>query len=496
MDWREEYERKLTTHDEAVKRVKSGDLVVLPLAGPNALAMALAERKNELRDVTVRLASPPGDLGWYADEAAEAFKIEFELFIGDGNRQVTDSGRATYIPNLFSMNFKAVDERPGEIGPPEVAMINVSPPNKAGWCNLGPHMWNKKAYARRAKTVIAEVVPDQIIAHGDTWIHVSQVDVFVQGTGMMFGGRGGGGPIMQAMQAIPEERRAAFREILFRAERSRLQQILPQILPKLAEYTPEELAQAIGANVGPPESVKTIAGYVSELVQDGATIQIGVGDPGRWLPSIGTFDGKHDLGIHTELGCPGLAQLYEKGVVNGSKKTVHNGVAVAVAWTGCTNDDMAIIDDNPRFQLYDPEHILNLRTVSANENMIAMNNGIAVDLLGQINSESVFGGRMINGSGGQPEMHVGAFMAKGGRAITLLPSTAMEGAISRIVPQLEAGAMVTVPRFYADTIVTEYGVARLAGKNHRQRANELIGVAHPDFRAELRSEAEKLWGRL
>src|SRR5581483_6984885 len=111
-------------------------------------------------------------------------------------------------------------------------------------------------------------------------------------------------------------------------------------------------------------------------------------------------------------------------------------------------------------------------------------------------SESVFGGRMINGTGGQPEMHIGAVMSRGGRAITLLPSTALGGSVSKIVPQLDAGSLVTIPRYYADTVVTEYGVARLLGKNHRQRAAELIAIAHPDFRAELRREAERLWARI
>jgi 4-hydroxybutyrate CoA-transferase len=133
-----------------------------------------------------------------------------------------------------------------------------------------------------------------------------------------------------------------------------------------------------------------------------------------------------------------------------------------------------------------------LRTLAQNENFHAMNNGLSIDLVGQVNSESVFGGRMINGSGGQPEFQIGAAMSKGGRAITLLPSTALDGAVSRVVAQHEAGSIITVPRFFADTVVTEYGVARLWGKNHRQRAAELIAVAHPDFREELRQAAERL----
>ncbi|HXH22021.1 MAG TPA: acetyl-CoA hydrolase/transferase C-terminal domain-containing protein [Dehalococcoidia bacterium] len=502
MGWQEDYKRKLTTHDEAVRVVKSGDLVVFPLVPPWSLAQALAKRREELRDVTVRVTSPIGDPGWYDEQWAQAFTdFEFELFIGDPNRHVTDSGRGTYLPNVFSVEFKAIDERPGEVRKPDVVFVNVSPPNKNGYVNFGVHMWNKRAYARRARTVVAEVVPQPVIAHGDCWMHVSEIDLFVEGTGAMFAGAAGaggqaGGPLAAYLEAVPEDRRPGLRQVLLAAERSRLQQMLPEIGPRLADYTPETLAQALQVNLGPPEHVKAIAGYVSEVVPDGATLQIGIGEPARWLASIGTFDGKHDLGIHTELGCPGLAKLFATGVVTNRRKTIHNGVAIAVAWTGCDNEDMAIIDDNPHFQVYDPEYVLNLRTIMANENMVAINNAISVDLLGQINSESVFGGRMINGTGGQPEMHIGAFSAKGGRAITLLPSTALGGTVSKIVPQLDAGAIVTIPRYYADTVITEYGIARLAGKSHRQRASELIAIAHPDFRAELRREAERLWARL
>jgi 4-hydroxybutyrate CoA-transferase len=378
-------------------------------------------------------------------------------------------------------------------------MINCSPPNASGYVNFGVHMWNKRAYARRAHTVIAEVVPQQVIAHGDCWMHVSEIHAFVEGTSV-FPGAGAAlppnSPIGQALAAVPEERRAALRPILMLAERSRLIEMLPVLGPKLAEYTPEELAQALQVTMGPPEYAKTMGAYVGELVPDGATIQIGVGDPARWIPATGAFDTKHDLGIHTELAVVGLAKLFARGIVTNKRKTINPGVAIAVAWTGGDNEDMAVIDDNPHFQVHDPEYVLNLRIVAAHENMVAINNAISVDLLGQINSESVFGGRMINGTGGQPEMHIGAFIAKGGRAITLLPSTALGGSVSKVVAQHDAGALVTIPRYFADTVVTEYGIARLAGKSHRQRAGELIAVAHPDFRAELRKEAERLWGRI
>jgi len=194
------------------------------------------------------------------------------------------------------------------------------------------------------------------------------------------------------------------------------------------------------------------------------------------------------------MAAPGLAKLVEAGVMNGGRKTLHPGKAVAVAWSGSDEEDLEIIAGNPKFEVYDPEYVLDLRTIAQNDNFYAINNALSVDLIGQINSESVFGPRMINGTGGQPEAHIGAILSRGGRAITLLPSTALEGAVSRVVAQHEAGSIVTLPRFFADTIVTEHGIARLMGKNHRQRAQELIAVAHPDFRAELRREAGRLLG--
>jgi 4-hydroxybutyrate CoA-transferase len=152
---------------------------------------------------------------------------------------------------------------------------------------------------------------------------------------------------------------------------------------------------------------------------------------------------------------------------------------------------MEIIDGNPMFELYEPDYLLDPWLIAQNHQQVAINNALSVDLIGQINSESVFGGQLYNGIGGQPETHMGALYSRGGRAITLLYSTALDGAVSRIVPRFSEGEIVTIPRFWADTIVTEYGIAELAGKNNRERAESLISIAHPDFRSELRADAIK-----
>ncbi len=259
----------------------------------------------------------------------------------------------------------------------------------------------------------------------------------------------------------------------------------------MTRMPPIQVRQTLGL-AEPPEDAKVIAGHVSEVLPDGATIQIGVGEPGTYLARAGAFDGKHDLGLHTEMVAPGIAQLVESGVINGARKQLHRGKAVAVAWTGSDSEGLKIVTNNPKFECYDPDYLLSMSVMCQNENFHAINNALSIDLIGQINSESVFGSRLINGTGGQPETHIAVVLSKGGRAITLLPSTAMHGAVSRVVAQHEPGSVVTIPRYFADTVITEYGVARLWGKNHRQRAAELIAVVHPDFRADLRREAERL----
>jgi len=485
MDWREEYQRKLGSEDEAVKAVKEGDRVVVPFGTPRILPAALARRRQELGRIDLRLAAPAVDPGWLQPGWQDVFSIEFEMFIGDFARHVTDDRRGTYLPNTFSLGFKAQDEGRPEKERIDVLMVGVTPPDERGYCTFGPHYWNKGSYARRARTVIAEVDPLLPRMHGDCRIHVSKLDHIVELPDT---------PVTREMveewlAPLPPERRADMMSILELAgDFSRLAAVGPLI----AFVEPDVLRRYLGL-MEPPDFVKAIAGYLNELVPDGATIQIGIGEPSALMPKAGAFDNKVDLGLHTEMAAPGLAKLVEAGVVNGKRKTIHKEKAVAVAWSGANDEDLAIIADNPAFELYDPEYLLDIRVVAQNDNYCAINNALSVDLTGQINSESVFGARMINGTGGQPETHIGALLSKGGRAITLLPSTALGGSVSRVVAQQEQGSLITIPRFFADIVISEYGVARLMGKNHRQRAEELIAIAHPDFRAELRKEAQRLF---
>ena len=484
MTWQEEYRCKLVSAEQAVNVVKSGDRVVIPMTEqPGRLAKALGARGHELQGVEIAVSAPQIDLDWFLSAGEGAFNVELEVFIGPMARPFHDAGQTPFLPLPFSLSFRAVDERPGEGKPIDVVMVTVSQPDKHGLVSFGAHPWFKKSYVRRAGKVIAEVNPRLIRPHGDCFLPVTAFDHFVEITPPTITRK----ELLDAVSGLPHERRTEMEEIINQVNPDRL----AALVSRLTTIDPSRLRILLGLEEPPPEAV-AIGEHVKKLIPDGSTFQIGVGTPASYLPRVGTFDDKIDLGLHSELVVPGIAKLVDAGVINGSRKSTHIGKAVAVGWSGANEEDMAIIDDNPLFELYEPEYLLNPTVISRNDNQIAINNALSIDLLGQINSESVFGGRMINGIGGQPDTHLGALYSKGGRAITLLASTALDGSVSRIVPRFEAGEIVTIPRFFADTIVTEYGVARLLGMNHRERAEALIAIAHPDFRSELR-KAMKGW---
>ena len=477
MSWQEEYKRKLVSAEEAVSIVEDGDRIIIPLADqPVQLAQALSARRRELQGVSISISAPQLDLNLFLASEEGNIQVEFENFIGPIARPFHDDGLAPYSPLPFSLSHKMSDERPSEAKPVDVVMTTVTPPDKHGLVSFGPNLWFKRSYIKRAKKVIVEVNPSLIRTRGDCYLPISMFDYFVETPPSITREE-----LLQAVSGFPQERRSALEEIINRVNPT----LLAPVVSRLDTLDLRRLRVRFGLEEPPPEA-HAVAEHVKRLIPDGATIQIGVGTPSAYLPKLGIFDDRLDLGLHTELVVPGVIPLVEAGVINGSRKSIHRGKAVAVAWSGADDIEMSIIDDNPMFELYDPEYLLNPMLIAQNERQIGMNNALSVDLTGQINSESVFGPRMVNGIGGQPETHMGALYSKGGRAITLLFSTALDGAVSRIVPMMEEGSLITVPRFFADTIVTEYGVASLIGKNHWERAEALIAIAHPDFRGELR----------
>jgi 4-hydroxybutyrate CoA-transferase len=437
MDWQEDYKRKMVTPEEAISVIKSGDRVAFVQGmEPLALGLALAARKEELRDVTIVARTPGRDFGWYDPGWEESFKIEiaFPLPIV---RQMLAEKRCDL--SIASLDFTYHKEEKKRV---DAVLIELSPPDDHGFCSFGASLWNKKAEARAAEKVLAEVNHNLIRTYGENYIHVSEIDYFVE---------------------HPSSGR------------------IPGATDLLGRKTQE-----------PGEVYKRIAENVATLIKDGDTIQIGVGAASEWCAVLNTFNNKNDLGWHSETTPRGIIKLIREGVFTGKYKTLHQGKAVATACGGGTKEDMDFVNMNPCFELYPAEHILDIRVIAANDNQVAINSAIIVDLTGQISAESI-GTRMLSTPGGQTAFAIGSSLSKGGRNITVLPSTTADGKISRIVPLLAEGTIVTLPRILADCIVTEYGVTSLKGKTQRERAPEIIKIAHPDFRPELEKATQRLY---
>lgn len=493
--WRDEYRRKIVSAEEAVRVVKSGDRVVFPIASqPRLLGPALAARKNELHNVTIHTIAPQADLGgFFEEDQNDDIFYPTCWYIHDFVRKApagTDSKHTVYYPGMWSIEFKPFDERPEECScRVDVAMVTVSPPDKDGFCSFGANLWHTRSYCQRAKTVVAQVDETQIRTGGTNFIHVSEIDYFVE-------------------LATPPPLTDELKEELLSRTEPAVRRLVEPIIPRIAKsrrlsivsMLPTmklEEAKVMLTNLGmagPPPEASAMAQYIAQLIKDGDTFNIGAGSRvASWIPQLGAFDDKHDLGLYSESVWAGFTRLVEKGIITGKYKTFNPGMVTVSSFSQANQEDLDFIDGNPIFECYDAEYLIDIRNVSRNDNFVAINQAVSVDLTGQINSESGLAGRMISGPGGQPELHIGAVLSKGGRAITLLPSTALNGAISRIVPQFESGTVITIPRYFTDYIVTEYGIASLMGKDCRQRANELIAVAHPDFRVELKQAAKELF---
>jgi 4-hydroxybutyrate CoA-transferase len=437
MDWQDEYRKKLTTAEEAVSLVKSGDRVVFVQGmEPLALGLALASRKDELRNVTISVRTPGRDFGWYDPGWEESFLIEigFPLPIV---REMISEKRCDIAIGSLGFIFHGESNKNAD-----VVMLELSAPDSHGYCSFGASVWTKKSELSNAKIVLAEVNKNLIRTYGENYIHVSEIDYFVEHT--------------------PSGRELGGTDLLGRS------------------------------SVEPGEAEKAIARYVSTLINDGDTVQVGVGSTSEWCAKLGTFEGKNDLGWHSETTPRGIIRLIREGIFTGKYKTVNQWKAVATACGGGTKEDMEFVNMNPKFELYPAEYVLDVRVIGAHDNMVAINSAVSIDLTGQICAESV-GPRILSGSGGQTAFAIGAFLSKGGRNITVITSTIAGGKISRIAPMLETGSIITVPRILSDYIVTEYGIAQMKGKTQRERAMGLISIAHPDFRDELQKKAQEMY---
>jgi 4-hydroxybutyrate CoA-transferase len=433
-DWRDWYDQRLVPADEAMAHVKSGDRVwISPQQYVSLLLSVLVGRAEELHDVEIR-ALVMGEFGWYD----ESFRGHIDIntyFASIFSRDAVKQQQASFTPWMVWGAHKALDQgRPGA-RPIDVALVSVTPPNANGYCCFGPHMWDAKTTAARAKTVIAAVNEHLPRAFGDTWIHVSQIDWFVED---------------------------------------------PTPLPDYSRAYP------------PPDPWdQAIAGYVGTLIRDGDVIQVGTGSTTGNLVRLGAFEGKHDLGYFAELTVPGLVDLARQGVITSRNLNLHPGKFVT-STAGNGADDLAFIADNPMFEFYSTEYMHDPRVIGRIDDLVAINNALTVDLTGQVGAGNL-GYRAWSGTGGHLSYAMGAFLSKGGRYICVLPATAVQGTVSRVVSSFEPGQIVTVPRDLADYVVTEYGIAQLLNKTERERACELIAIAHPDFRADLRREAERMF---
>jgi 4-hydroxybutyrate CoA-transferase len=431
-----EYQRKLVGPEQAAGLVESGDLVWMPSShSPPTILALLATREKELRDVTIRSIIIP-NMGWFREDARAAWDLQVQYALAPDNRQALADRLVDFHPLHMINQHKAGDTRPGEARQIDDLLLVVSPPNERGWVCVGHSVWDAVSSARRAKRVIVETSPGTPRTCGDSWIHVSQLDAIVEGDRPRLG--------------VPD--------------------------PDPADF---------------PEADRGIARNVASLIQDGDTLQIGLGSHTGALPLLGAFDEKNDLGFFSELTVPGTIDLVRRGIITCQRVELHPGQFVA-CFAGNSLDDLEFIEDNPFFQLRSYEYTNDPKVISRHDRMVTMNGALTVDLSGQIGVYAL-GPNVYSGLGGQLAFHLGAFLSKRGRAITVLPSSAKGGAVSTIVPQFPQGQIVSIPRELADTIVTEHGVARLLGKSVRERTEELIGVAHPKHRDHLRDEARRLY---
>jgi len=441
--WQEEYARKLISAEEAAKLVKSGDRIAFTTGREAfAIGLAIAARKEELRGVRVFLPSPGYDFGWYDQGWEDSFEVTVQ-FPTATCQQMLDERRCDFNFGTF-IPFQASVEVWGE--ELDILLTEVSPPDKNGFCSFGQSLWSKKRDIQKTKEkgklVIAEVNKNLIRTYGDNYIHVSDIDYFVE-------------------------------HITSGAE------------PGTGTLAGREVKE-------PAPYLKDICGYVSELVHDRDTIQIGVGRTTEPLVRLGLLDNKHDIGYHSEATTPGIIALVREEIITGKYKTINQGKVTVTTLGGGTREEMEWASNNPLFQLVDVEYLEDTRVIAAHDNMVTINQALAVDLSGQITAEGL-GTSIRSISGGQLAFVVGAWLSRGGRSITVLPSTAQGGKVSRILPIFPAGTPVTVPRNCVDYVVTEYGVASLKGKSIRQRAEALTSLAHPDFRAELKEQSRRLY---
>ena len=424
--WRE----RAVAASEVVRHVGSGARLFLHggCATPGPLVQTLAARED-LEGVELYHLHTSGPAP-FADPSAAGRLFSNSLFTGPGLRKAVEEGRADFIPIFLS-------DIPGlftsGVVPLDVAVLQLSPPDKHGYCSLGVSVDAARAAADSARIVLAEINERMPRTHGNSSVSFASITAFT---------------------------------------------LTDRALFEMAPAAQSDVEQRIGA-------------IVADLVEDGATLQMGIGAiPDAVLKYLRD---KKDLGVHSELFSDGVIELVNEGVLTGARKSLHPGKIIAGFILG-TKKLYDWVDDNPMIELHRTEYVNDPFVIAQNERMVAINSAIEVDLTGQVCADSI-GPKLYSGVGGQLDFIYGASRSKGGVPVIALPSTTLlkDGTlVSRIAGMLKQGAGVVTSRNHVRFVVTEYGVADLYGKSIRQRATQLIGIAHPEFRAELEKQAKEL----
>jgi 4-hydroxybutyrate CoA-transferase len=422
-----DYRSRIATADEALRVVESGQRVYIHqgCAEPEELVRALTRRGPELRNVEVIHLATFGNADYTRPEYEGIFR-HTAFFIAGNVRRAVQEGRADYIP-IFLGEIEELF-RSGTI-PLDVALLQCTPPDAYGYMSLGPSVDCSLTAAQCARHLIVQINDRMPRTMGDTFLHVSRVDAFIESS-----------------HPLPEYPR-------------------PEIT---------ELHRAIARNV-------------AALVPDGATLQMGIG--GIPDATLACLRDHQDLGVHTEMFSDGVVELIEAGAINNEKKGIHPHKVISGFALG-SKKLFDFIHNNPIFEFHPTAYTNDPFVIAQNHAMVAINSAIEVDLTGQVCSDSL-GATMYSGIGGQVDFLRGAARSKGGVPVITLPSTAKGGAVSRIVPMLQPGAGVVTSRGDVHYVVTEFGVASLHGRSLRQRAEALIRIAHPDFRDMLTDYARK-----
>ncbi|MBR2958626.1 MAG: acetyl-CoA hydrolase/transferase family protein [Bacteroidales bacterium] len=426
MNWKDEYKKKISTPERAIKDIHDGDCVVMGHAAavPRMVPQAMADHCQDYNDVLIFHMTTLGDNPLLHPRCYGHFR-HVSNFLSGNSRDTVNHLAGDFFPAYF----KDVPEMIGDEIPCDVAVFQATPPNDDGYCSLGVSCDYALAAIRVAKHVIIETNEMMPFIGGENMIHISQIDHIIP-------------------CAYP--------------------------LPELHSSTPSEVEAAIGR-------------HCASLVTDGSTLQLGIGAiPNAVLQELGD---KNDLGIHSEMFSDGVADLMKRGVINGRRKTLHRGKVVATFIMG-TRELYDFVDGNEQIELFPVNYTNDPFIIAQNYRMISINSCLEVDFMGQVASESI-GMRQFSGIGGQVDFVRGASIAREGKSIIAMPSTAAGGTISRIKPFLTPGAAVSTTRNDVNYIVTEYGIARLKGRTLQHRAEDLIRIAHPDFRPQLIEEYER-----